>query len=380
MSLLRQRATEVRVESTLRDLRPAFARARLVIATRSASDEELNEPASQAKVRLGAAKAAIEVTAKRSATARTSRRGEASRPEPGRRRVREPRNEGHVWCVLRGCPGVLWRPGHRRVGRRGCPRREGPEGLGSQVPASPVGSAAGLSGRVQSGVVRRWWSPRLALGPGFGRPRRSGDSSGASRYTRVARPPGSVDPPRTSTAVALAQWQSSGLWNRRLRVRAPQATPTPPAAIVLRRRPTARAMLAGHGPKDRSPRRSPDLRGSRAAEHGGRGDPGPDRLPARRHRAAARRRDRRIRSTSSSAARCTSSAPVDSSARCRPAASSARSPWSRARDRTATAICTTDCELLQFGSFEFGRVLATFPDVQARVDAAMARRPHPDEV
>ena len=49
-------------------------------------------------------------------------------------------------------------------------------------------------------------------------------------------------------------------------------------------------------------------------------------------------------------------------------------------DRTATAICTTDCELLQFGSFEFGRVLATFPDVQARVDAAVARRPHPDEV
>jgi CRP-like cAMP-binding protein len=48
-------------------------------------------------------------------------------------------------------------------------------------------------------------------------------------------------------------------------------------------------------------------------------------------------------------------------------------------DRTATAICTTDCELLRFGSFEFGRVLATFPDVQARVEAAVARRPHQDE-
>src|SRR6476661_5239271 len=50
-------------------------------------------------------------------------------------------------------------------------------------------------------------------------------------------------------AVAIAQWQSSGLWNRRLRVRAPLATPIPPAANVLRRRPTARAMLAAHGPK-----------------------------------------------------------------------------------------------------------------------------------
>src|SRR6266576_1980504 len=29
--------------------------------------------------------------------------------------------------------------------------------------------------------------------------------------------------------VALAQWQSSGLWNRRLRVRAPQATPNSPS-------------------------------------------------------------------------------------------------------------------------------------------------------
>lgn len=44
--------------------------------------------------------------------------------------------------------------------------------------------------------------------------------------------------------------------------------------------------------------------------------------------------------------------------------------------RTATAICTTPCELLEFGSFEFGRVMATFPDVRARVEAAIARRPH----
>jgi CRP-like cAMP-binding protein len=45
-------------------------------------------------------------------------------------------------------------------------------------------------------------------------------------------------------------------------------------------------------------------------------------------------------------------------------------------ERTATATCATDCELLEFGSFEFGRVMATFPDVRARVDAAVARRPH----
>jgi len=46
------------------------------------------------------------------------------------------------------------------------------------------------------------------------------------------------------------------------------------------------------------------------------------------------------------------------------------------RDRTATATCATDCELLEFGSFEFGRVMATFPDVRARVESALARRPH----
>jgi CRP-like cAMP-binding protein len=45
-------------------------------------------------------------------------------------------------------------------------------------------------------------------------------------------------------------------------------------------------------------------------------------------------------------------------------------------ERTATAICTTACELLEFGSFEFGRVMAAFPDVRARVEGAAARRPH----
>ena len=49
-------------------------------------------------------------------------------------------------------------------------------------------------------------------------------------------------------------------------------------------------------------------------------------------------------------------------------------------EHTATATCTTACELVELGGFEFGRVMATFPDVRARVDAAVARRPHEDDV
>ena len=43
---------------------------------------------------------------------------------------------------------------------------------------------------------------------------------------------------------------------------------------------------------------------------------------------------------------------------------------------TATLTCTTACELVQLGRHEFGRVMARFPDVGTRVDAAVARRPH----
>ncbi|MEA2577406.1 MAG: family transcriptional regulator, cyclic receptor protein [Chloroflexota bacterium] len=43
---------------------------------------------------------------------------------------------------------------------------------------------------------------------------------------------------------------------------------------------------------------------------------------------------------------------------------------------TATVTCTTACELVQLGRHEFGRVIARFPEVGARVDAAVARRPH----
>ena len=43
---------------------------------------------------------------------------------------------------------------------------------------------------------------------------------------------------------------------------------------------------------------------------------------------------------------------------------------------TATVTCTTACEFVQLGRHEFGRVMTRFPDVAARVDAAVARRPH----
>ncbi|MEO8469923.1 MAG: cyclic nucleotide-binding domain-containing protein [Chloroflexota bacterium] len=48
-------------------------------------------------------------------------------------------------------------------------------------------------------------------------------------------------------------------------------------------------------------------------------------------------------------------------------------------ERTATATCATDCRLLALGGFEFDRVIATFPEVRARIDAAVKRRPHAGE-
>jgi hypothetical protein len=55
MSLLRQRATDRSAESTLSARSPAFARLRFVKATRSASDDALNDSLSQPKVRDGLA-------------------------------------------------------------------------------------------------------------------------------------------------------------------------------------------------------------------------------------------------------------------------------------------------------------------------------------
>src|SRR4051794_16149503 len=74
MSLLRQRATDRRVESTLRALRPALARARLVSVTSCDSEVELKALASQARVAPGAASAMTVLAANSSATARGNRR------------------------------------------------------------------------------------------------------------------------------------------------------------------------------------------------------------------------------------------------------------------------------------------------------------------
>ncbi len=48
-------------------------------------------------------------------------------------------------------------------------------------------------------------------------------------------------------------------------------------------------------------------------------------------------------------------------------------------ERTATATCATDCQLLVLGRFEFERVTATFPEIRTRIEAAAARRPHAGE-
>src|SRR3954453_21166272 len=102
MSLLRQRATDVNVESTLRAGRPAFARLRLVRVTSSASDEELKEPASQAKVRAGVAKAKIDVTGNRPAPATGSPRGGAGARGAGARDGRGGTGGPRRWGIWSG--------------------------------------------------------------------------------------------------------------------------------------------------------------------------------------------------------------------------------------------------------------------------------------
>src|SRR6476646_5506272 len=79
MSLLRQRATEASVLSTRSALSPALARLRLVSATRSAADEELNELVSQAKVADGTANLNTELMPNKRTIARAVRRRVAAR-------------------------------------------------------------------------------------------------------------------------------------------------------------------------------------------------------------------------------------------------------------------------------------------------------------
>ena len=47
------------------------------------------------------------------------------------------------------------------------------------------------------------------------------------------------------------------------------------------------------------------------------------------------------------------------------------------RPRTATATATTDVRALEIRSHEFERLMATLPEVQRRIRAAMDRRAHP---
>src|SRR2546423_107442 len=63
MSFDRQRAIEVRAESTRTAGRPAFALAWFVSSTSCCSEAALNDPASQAKVEVGATRTAAEPTA-----------------------------------------------------------------------------------------------------------------------------------------------------------------------------------------------------------------------------------------------------------------------------------------------------------------------------
>src|SRR4029078_5434326 len=75
MSFLRQRAIEASLEATFRALKAAAARAWFVRLTSWASDEELNEFASQAKVACGAASSPTDVRANASIVMTARQRG-----------------------------------------------------------------------------------------------------------------------------------------------------------------------------------------------------------------------------------------------------------------------------------------------------------------
>ena len=99
MSLLRQRAMDRSVESTLSALRPAAARLWFVSATRSFSDAALKAPSAQAAAGDGAARLNTEVTAKTNATAVAMRRviGERHASRHAIQELRGSPGEGPVW-------------------------------------------------------------------------------------------------------------------------------------------------------------------------------------------------------------------------------------------------------------------------------------------
>src|SRR6185503_11210649 len=115
MSLLRQRATERSVASTLSALSPALARLRLVRVTRSDSDPELKLLMSHARVAAGAARVATEVTAKSRAIPRARRRSRRGGAAWGSVE-RDMRSAYSAW--IRSGSG---RCGHPRFGAAECP-------------------------------------------------------------------------------------------------------------------------------------------------------------------------------------------------------------------------------------------------------------------
>src|SRR5690349_13733172 len=135
MSLLRQRATDRRVESTLSARSPALARARFVRVTSCDSEVELKPLTSQARVAAGAARVMTVVAAKTSATARGNRRWPWAWENVGTDMrwaysADDRRGSGHC--------------GHGRFGVAGCPRCDGP------------GTGVRRYRRVRSGGVGRW--------------------------------------------------------------------------------------------------------------------------------------------------------------------------------------------------------------------------------
>src|SRR5689334_9300180 len=110
MSLLRQRAIEVSVESTLRERRPADARAWFVRLTSCDSEAELKLLASHASVVAGTARMPTDVAANATTSIAAKRRGARSAVRDSRSEVGTESIDGLVSC---GCPEggpVLFRP------------------------------------------------------------------------------------------------------------------------------------------------------------------------------------------------------------------------------------------------------------------------------
>ena len=183
---------------------------------------------------------------------------------------------------------------HLRQGRhQGGPQRRDvlvdadvPLGHAPQV----LGGELGGPGQERPRILAR--RPRFVghrMAPVRRSPRSTADAHDAPRCARAGRPacisglrgtlpqptaPGTVTSGRAERpAVALAQWQSIGLWLRRLWVRAPYATPTTrPGDSRDRMRPRARpAVTSGVSLPRRTPRDGPTPRGPRRTGRRGRG-------------------------------------------------------------------------------------------------------------